>query len=86
MKKKLGSVNPCGFAYLYVDDKCIGKCLDAPVPIGYAMMVRKDITSASAFYPLFGEKTYTRKDMKEWIENAKVLMKFGKAPTNIEWA
>ena len=85
MTNKLGSVNPCGFAYLYAGGKCIGKCLDAPVPIGYAMMVRKDITSASAFYPLFVEKTYTRKDMEEWIENAKVLMKFGKTP-NIEWA
>lgn len=84
MRKKLGSVNPCGFAYLYVDDKCIGKCLDA-VPIGYAMAARKDITSASVFYPLFGEKTYTRKEMKNWIENAKVLMKFGKTPS-IEWA
>ena len=85
MRKKLGSVNPCGVAYLYVGNKCIGKCFDGPVPIGYAMMVRKDITSASAFYPLFGEKIYTRKDMEKWIENAKVLMKFGETP-NIEWA
>lgn len=82
MSKKLGSVNPCGMAYLYVGKKCIGKCLDAPVPIGFAMMVRKDITTASAFYPYFGEKIYTRKDMEGWIYNAKFL----REKPSIEWA
>lgn len=64
MIKKVGSVNPCGFAAL-VDENgtIIGKCFDTPNAIAVAMQYDSRISKSIAYYPLFGYSEHKRAEI-----------------------
>jgi hypothetical protein len=65
-QNKLGCVNPCNMCSLLdADDKVLGYTLDTPNAIAYAMATNTKCVKATSFYPLFGDHTTQREDLKD---------------------